>query len=203
MGLPFYDLLVMLSVGVLLITAMALSFILFPYYFGGPWVPSDMEDVHAMLELAEVQAGELVVDLGAGDGRTLIAAAQLYGARALGIEISPLRCALIWLKARALGLHGLVEIRLGNLYHADLSQADVVLIFLMPGAVDKLQTKLLLELGPGARVVSNSYPIGDWSFVRRRGYLYLYQISAERPLPGRYLASKRCVGLGPHHRPQG
>lgn len=175
MGLFYFELFKFLAVGIIAAGFLIFLSIMFPYYLGGPWVPSERDDVRQMLSLANIQPGESVVDLGAGDGRILFLAARGYGARAIGVEISPLRWALIWIKTRMFGLQQQVQVKLGNLYKADLRQADVVMLYLMPGAVEKLQTKLERELKPGSRVVSNSYPVGDWPFVTRRGFIYLYQ----------------------------
>jgi SAM-dependent methyltransferase len=164
-----------ISIGVIIIGLLVFVSMMFPYYLGGPYVPSEMDDVRQMLKLANIRPGELVVDLGAGDGRILFLAAREYGARALGVEISPLRYALIWFKTRLFGLQGQVQVKLGNLYNADLSQAEVVMLYLMPGAVEKLRDKLERELKPGSRVVTNSYPIGDWPFIVRHEFIYLYQ----------------------------
>jgi cyclopropane fatty-acyl-phospholipid synthase-like methyltransferase len=165
-----------LSIGIIVAGFLAYASIMFPYKLGGPYVPSEMDDVRQMLELADIQPGDLVVDLGAGDGRILFMAAREYGARSLGVEISPSRAASIWLKTWLFGLRRQVQVRLGNLHNVDLSQADVVTLYLMPDAVEKLETKLERELKPGSRVVTNSYPIGDRPFVTRKGFIYLYEI---------------------------
>ena len=132
MELSILDALTLLSIGTIGLAFVALFSMLFPHYLGGPYVPSQRDDVRQMLEPANVKSGELVVDLGAGDGRVLFLAAREYGARAVGVEISPLRVALVWLKARLFGLGGQIQIQLGNLYHTDLSQADVVTLYLLP-----------------------------------------------------------------------
>ena len=85
-----------------------------------------MDDVRQMLKLANIQPGELVVDLGAGDGRIIFLAAREYRARTIAVEISAIRSVLIWIKARLFRVQGRVQVKFGNLYNVDLSQADVV-----------------------------------------------------------------------------
>jgi SAM-dependent methyltransferase len=164
-----------ISIGIIVAGFVAFVSIMFPYYIGGPWIPSEMGDVRQMLKLANIQPGELVVDLGAGDGRIIFLAAREYRARTIAVEISAIRSVLIWIKARLFRVQGQVQVKFGSLYHVDLSQADVVTLYLMPDAVNKLQDKLERELKPGARVVTNSYPVGDWPFVVRKEFIYLYQ----------------------------
>jgi cyclopropane fatty-acyl-phospholipid synthase-like methyltransferase len=110
-----------------------------------------------MLTLASVRPGELVYDLGSGDGRVLTMAARQFGARAIGIEIDPLRC--LWSRTVLLlmGLAGKAQVVRGDLFDQDLAPADVVTCYLLQGTNDRLAEKLSRELRPGARVVSNTF----------------------------------------------
>ena len=115
-----------------------------------------------MLELAKVTPGDVVYDLGSGDGRVVITAAQRYGARGVGIELNP-----VWVRdarriAEALGVTDKVTFRIEDLFTTDLREATVVTLYLYPAMNRKLAPRLLAELKPGARIVSHEYGIGDW-----------------------------------------
>jgi predicted RNA methylase len=135
-----------------------------------------MKMVRKMLEMAEVGPDDLVYDLGCGDGRTIVTAARRHGARAVGIEIDPLR--YLWCQAliTVLGLRGRVRIVYGNFFTKDLSEADVVTCYLLQDTNNKLEGKLKRELRPGTRVVSNTFSFPGLHKVRQHGdaKLYLY-----------------------------
>jgi precorrin-6B methylase 2 len=123
--------------------------------------PTPPAVVSAMLEGVGVKAGDVVVDLGSGDGRIVIAAAE-RGARAIGIDIDPVRVLEARLNAAAAGLADTVTFIEGNLFEADLSQATVVTMYLSPSVNLRLRSKLLRELRPGTRVVSHQFGIEGW-----------------------------------------
>ena len=125
--------------------------------FGAPWVPTPMKKVHTMLTLAEVGEDDLVYDLGCGDGRLVITAARRYGARAVGIEIDPLRYIWSQIMVTLWGVRDRVSIVYGNFFAQDLSTATVVTCFLRQKTNDQLEEKLLKELRPGTRVVSHTF----------------------------------------------
>ena len=124
---------------------------------GAPWVPSSIKMVHQMMQLAEVRPDDVVYDLGCGDGRIVLTAAMRYHARAVGIEIDPLR--YIWCQFLVTIFFQRKRVRIiwGNLFTQDLSEADVVMCYLMPGALQKLEKKFKQELHSGTRVVSNKF----------------------------------------------
>jgi len=124
------------------------------------WVPTPTELVDKMLELAEVKAEDFVIDLGSGDGRTVISAARL-GAKAEGVEFNHDMIVLSRENARREGVSDKVEFIEGDMFEADLSHATVITLFLLPGLNIKLRPKLL-ELRPGTRVVSNTFTMNDW-----------------------------------------
>lgn len=128
-----------------------------------PYVPSPNEVVDRMLALAQVKSSDLVVDLGCGDGRIVITAAQKYGARGRGVDINPERIHEAQENARKAGVQNRVRFVLGDLFQADISDATVVTLYLLPGVNMKLRPKLWRELKPGARVVSHSFDMGDWA----------------------------------------
>jgi precorrin-6B methylase 2 len=127
-----------------------------------PFVPTTEEAVAAMLKLADVKKSDVVYDLGCGDGRIVVAAAKTYGARAVGIDINPVRINEAKENARTAGVEKLVRFEENDLFLADIHEATVVSLFLLPGVNLKLRPKLLQDLKPGTRIVSNTFDMGDW-----------------------------------------
>jgi precorrin-6B methylase 2 len=138
--------------------------------------------VDGMFELAGVQAGDVLYDLGAGDGRIPIAAAQRFGIRAVGIEINPRMAEVARANVRRARVEHLVEIREGDALVADIREASVVTLFLFRELNLKLRPRLQSQLRPGARVVSHRFDMGDWApdaQVSVNGNpLYLWRIRA-------------------------
>jgi SAM-dependent methyltransferase len=124
------------------------------------WVPTPDKLVNKMLEIADVTAEDFVIDLGSGDGRTVIAAAKL-GARARGIEINLAMVEHSKIKAREAGVSGKTEFIHADLFDCDLSEATVITMFLLPSINLKLRPRLL-DLKPGTRIVSNTFSMSDW-----------------------------------------
>ena len=127
-----------------------------------PFAPSVDEVVDMMLRAAEVTDKDTVYDLGCGDGRIVISAASKYGARGVGVDVNPIRVEESKRNARKSGVSQKVTFIKQDLFKTDLSKATVVVIYLDPGMNLRLRPKLLRELKPGARVVSNSLDMGDW-----------------------------------------
>ena len=127
-----------------------------------PYVPSTEEAVDAMLKLADVKASDILYDLGCGDGRIVIAAAKKFGTHATGIDIDPTRIAEARENARKAGVEKLVRFEEKDLFDADIHQATVVTLFLLPDVNLRLKDKLLSDLKPGTRIVSNTFDMGDW-----------------------------------------
>jgi SAM-dependent methyltransferase len=122
------------------------------------WVPTPDEVVEKMLDLAQVKAGDRVVDLGSGDGKIAIAAAR-RGARARGIEYNPDMVALSRRNAREAGVK--VDFQQGDIFKSDFRNADVVTLYLLPTLNEKLRP-ILLDMAPGTRVTSHQFLMGDW-----------------------------------------
>jgi len=126
------------------------------------FTPTPQPVVEAMLKLARVRADDVVYDLGSGDGRIVILAAQEYGARGVGIELQ----APLVRRARQIAKDGAVADRVtfieGDLFTADISPATVVTLWLSRTVNARLEPKLKRELRPGARIVSHQFPIGRW-----------------------------------------
>jgi len=126
-----------------------------------PFVPTRQRDVERMLRLSQLKAGEVVYDLGAGDGRYVVTAAKHYQARAVGYEISLLPYLVGRLRIWRARQGSRATMRLQDFFHHDLSQADVVVCFLTPAAMQKLSLKFARELRPGTRIVSYAFPMHD------------------------------------------
>jgi len=127
-----------------------------------PYVPSPEHVVSGLLKLAGVHKGDVVYDLGCGDGRIVIAAAKDFGAHGIGIDINPERIKEAEDNARKAGVTGEVAFRLGDLFEARMDDATVVTLYLLPSVNLRLKPKLLRDLKPGTRVVSHSFDMGDW-----------------------------------------
>jgi hypothetical protein len=124
------------------------------------WVPSPQTLVDKMLDMAHVTASDFLIDLGSGDGRTVITAAK-RGARALGIEYNAKMIELSNYNAAQAGVQGKASFRNADLFETDLSQATVITMFLLPDINLKLRPKIL-DLKPGTRIVSDTFTMGDW-----------------------------------------
>lgn len=127
-----------------------------------PYVPTPQPVVDKMLDLAGVKAGDVVYDLGCGDGRIVITAAE-RGARGVGIDLNPKRIAEANANAKKAGVSEKVKFMVGNLYQADLSNASVVTLYLLPDVNLKLRPQLWRQLKVGTRVVSHAFDMGkEW-----------------------------------------
>jgi SAM-dependent methyltransferase len=127
-----------------------------------PYVPTTEKAVQEMLKLAGVKKTDIIYDLGCGDGRIVVQAAKVYGARGVGIDINPERIKEAKENARNNGVEHLVRFEENDLFQADIRDATVVTLFLLPAINLKLRPKLLRDLNPGTRVVSNTFDMGDW-----------------------------------------
>jgi SAM-dependent methyltransferase len=144
------------------------------------FVPTPNEVVDKMLEMAKVTSKDTVYDLGCGDGRIVITAAQKYGVRAVGIDIDPKRIAEATANAKAARVTDRVRFIEGDLFEADISEATVVTLYLLTRLNEKLKPKLLKELQPGTRIVSHAFDMGDWAPEQRAqvaaSTVYLWRI---------------------------
>lgn len=127
-----------------------------------PYVPTPQDVVERMLELAGVGPGDVVYDLGCGDGRLVITAARKYGARGVGVDIEPERISESQANAKAAGVESLVTFRLQDAMTVDVSEATVVTLYLLSSSNLKLRPMLTRQLRPGSRVVSHAFSMGDW-----------------------------------------
>lgn len=125
-------------------------------------MPTPTVVVDEMLRLANVTDKDVVYDLGCGDRRIVITAAKQYGARGVGIDINPERIRESNANAQQAGVADRVRFTTQDLFETDLSEATVVMLYLLPEINLRLRPKLLRELRPGARIVSHSFSMGDW-----------------------------------------
>src|SRR5256885_11382470 len=131
------------------------------------FVPTPQEVVEDMLRLANVQKGDVLYDLGSGDGRIAITAARKYGIKATGIDIDPERIREANENAKKAGVTSLVQFRQENLFSADFKDATVITLYLLPDLNVKLRPKLWNELKPGTRIVSHQFEMGAWKPEKR------------------------------------
>lgn len=124
------------------------------------WVPTPQSLVERMLDIAKVTPQDYLIDLGSGDGRTVITAAK-RGLKAHGIEYNPDMVALALENAKKAGVADRATFEKADLFESDFSKAQVITMFLLPSINEKLRPKIL-ELKPGTRIVSNTFPMGDW-----------------------------------------
>ena len=127
-----------------------------------PFVPSDDDVVEAMLSLGEVTSKDLVYDLGSGDGRIVITAAQTRGARGIGVELDPLRIADAMEDAGDARVEYLIDFIEEDIFTVDISDATVVTLYLLESVNLQLRPRLLEELRPGTRILSHVFKMGDW-----------------------------------------
>ena len=150
-----------------------------------PYVPTPQPVVDAMLKLGEVKKGDVLYDLGSGDGRIAITAAKQYGVRATGIDINPERIAEAEANAKNEKVTDKVKFRNEDLFEANISDATVVTLYLLPSINLKLRPKLWKDLKPGTRIVSHSFDMGDWEPEKKievdGRYLYLWRVPANPP----------------------
>lgn len=133
-----------------------------PERTGGPYVPTPQVVVDAMLDFAKVGPQDFLIDLGSGDGRIVLTAAQRYSARGLGVDIDPQLVQQSNAEAQKRGLAARVSFREEDVLKVPIGEATVVTLYLLPGMMRQLQAKFSKELRPGTRIVSHDFPFGDW-----------------------------------------
>ena len=128
-----------------------------------PYVPTNDRVVAEMLKMADVKKNDVLYDLGSGDGRIPITAAKRFGTRGVGIDIDPERVAEAKQNAITAGVADRVRFMEGDIFDADIKEATVVTLYLLPEINLRLRPKLLADLKPGTRIVSHNYDMGDWA----------------------------------------
>lgn len=132
-----------------------------PFVLDVPYVPTPDIVVEKMLQLAEVNGDDILYDLGSGDGRIPIAAAQRFGTRGVGIDLNPERVREAKANASSAQVTHKVEFIEGNIFDLDFSEATVLFLYLFPEVNMKLRPRIL-EMKPGTRVISHNYNMGNW-----------------------------------------
>lgn len=150
------------------------------------YVPTSEETVEQMLALAKVTKNDVLYDLGSGDGRIPVTAAQKFGTRGVGIDINPERIREANANAQKAGVTDLVEFRNQDLFKSDFREATVVTLYLLPALNVKLRPELFRQLKPGTRIVSHDFDMGDWKPERMvqtsdGSIVYLWTIPKEVP----------------------
>jgi tRNA G37 N-methylase Trm5 len=154
-----------------------------------PYVPTPQEVVDRMLELAQVKKGDVVYDLGSGDGRIVVTAAKKYGVKAIGFEIDPQRIKESHENIKKAGVENLVEIRQQDIRNVDLSAASVLTMYLLPEVNLMIRPNIWKQMKPGSRVVSHDFDMGDWKPLKTEHIkdgaswdhtLYLWHVEAAK-----------------------
>ena len=151
---------------------------------GAPWVPTSRQVIRRMLEMADLRPGELLFDLGCGDGRVLITAARSFGARAVGVEVDLSRYLWSVFAVTFRGLWSRVKVIRGDLFSVDLAEADVIFTFLLQDTNERLKEKLRRELRPGTRIISNIFTFSGFPLVAADEELHLYLYRMADPTGG-------------------
>ena len=154
-----------------------------------PYVPTPQEVVERMLDLAQVKKGDVVYDLGSGDGRIVVTAAKKYGVKAIGFEIDPERIKESHENIKKAGVENLVEIRQQDIRTVDLSPATVLTMYLLPEVNLMIRPNIWKQMKPGSRVVSHDFDMGDWKPLKTENIkdgsswdhtLYLWHVEAPK-----------------------
>lgn len=147
---------------------------------GGPYVPTPQVVVDEMLRIGRVGPDDFVVDLGSGDGVIVLTAAQRLRARGYGVDIDPALVKLSNSEARRRGVADRVSFEVQDVFKADIRKATVVTLYLLPGMMLNLRSKILFELKPGTRVVSHDYTFDDWQPDDQ----YTWDVPEKEPING-------------------
>jgi hypothetical protein len=142
-------------------------------------VPTPQEVVDRMLQLGKVRTGEYHIDLGSGDGRIAVTSASKYGARALGVDLNPVRIEEARANAKKAGVSDRAKFEQKNLFQTNIGAADIVTMYLLPSVNIQLRPKVLSDMWPGTRIVSHAFDMGDWqpdhkeSVIGRTVYMWV------------------------------
>lgn len=149
--------LLLILIALLIITPLAIAGM-----SAAPWIPTRKKDVRRIIDLADIQPGQIVYDIGCGDARFLIEAAKIMDIKAIGIEISWVQVLHARIKIFFNRVSKKVKIKLKSLYREKLNNADLVFIFLLPKALPKIGEKLEKELKNRTKVITSAWPIPNW-----------------------------------------
>jgi len=176
--MAIHNFLIILSSFLLLLFVVYILWAIIPSLSGLPWIPTRSKRIHRALELAQLSPGEILYDLGSGDGRVLILAAREFGAHAVGVEISPIHCLVAWVNVYLHGVSSQVSIKWASFYKVELRNANVIFIYMTSRQASRLRSRLESQLHPGARVLTIACEIGGWqpAAFDQKEIIYLYLI---------------------------
>ncbi len=165
----------------ILFLILAALWILVPALYGLPPVTARRERIRRALQMANLQAGETLYDLGSGHGRVLVMAAKEFGANAVGLEVGPVQCVIARINAMYNGVSSKVRVEARDFYKADVSQADVIYAYLTSRQAPRLQAQLEKQLNSGTRVVTISFDFPNWepATMDREQLIFLYRMPPE------------------------
>ena len=172
----------------------------------GPYVPTPTVIVTQLLKLADLKPGEFIIDLGSGDGRIVTTAAKQYGARGMGVDIQGELVELANKNAREAGVGDRVKFVAQDLFTLNVSEANVVTLYLLPSTVTKLIPKFLEELKPGTRIVSHDYSLAPWEHEKAEEYEFEEKVrisGTTRTVLYRYIVPANVVGTWDAQLPAG
>lgn len=169
-----------------------------PFFYKLPWVPTEKSRARRALEMAKLKPDEVLYDLGAGDGRILLLAAEQFGAKAVGIEASPLQYLFTAARCYFSGSRQNIRVRRENFYKADFSDADVLFGYMTPDHAIRFQDKFVTQLKPGARVVMIAFDFPHWmpSDVDRDALIFMYEMPPQEGGLSAYLLKKEAEQQG-------
>jgi|GEM_PF-5485659 len=157
------------------------------YPYDAPYIPTPIEVVRAMLRVAELRPDDVLIDLGCGDGRIVVEAARLHGVRAIGVDLDENLLACARASARTAGVEGLVSFRCGNLLEADLSEASVVMLYMLTEVNLRLRPRLV-AMPAGTRIVAHRFGMGEWEperfWMLGTAPILRWRVTGEEDLPG-------------------
>ena len=175
-----------------LIVILSALWMIVPAFYGPPSVPTRMNRIRKALQLANLQPGETVYDLGAGDGRVLLMATSEFHADAVGVEVGPIQCLLIKLRALSSGQGDKIRVKWGSYFKVDLKDADVAFIYATSKETIKLAAHLKNQMKPGSRLVSISADFPEWepTTIDELELIFLYNMPPVAGNPTTYLIKK-------------
>ena len=163
----------------------------------GPYVPTPLVILKEMMRMADIKAGEFVIDLGSGDGRLVTTAAKEFGARGFGVELKPELVQLANSNAKKEGVGDRVKFIQADLFKTEVKEANVITLYLLPSTVTKLVPKFLAELRPGTRIVSHDYPLVPWEAEKVEEFNFQEKLSISgttRTVLYRYIIPAKLAG---------
>lgn len=173
MGIWVIVLIILMFAVLVFFLAFFVSFVLVLIFWGAPFFPTHQERLERALRLVKLRSGQKIADLGAGDGRILIACAK-KGAKAYGFEINPFLAWKAKLKIKREKVQELAICQRKSFWHQDFSSFDVVFIYGITHIMKRLEKKLQKELKPGAKVVCFIFPFPNWQSIMKENGVYVY-----------------------------